>query len=686
MQYLLLQNNADEFFKNDIPITFLAGIKDINLIIGANNTRKSRFLRSIINQSHNTLIKRSNDLNDLNEVYQKAKNLFESISDEMIIEKLIQIQFNGSNSSSTNNGYTLVKNYFGAVTRTSFSDLASKIETINNNLISLVDQKGFEALKFEILSVHTVVELLIDVYVKIAKDNGYADASNYKHTVVPGITYFIPLKQYQYKVEEYEFKIKKLQEIELYLNELQELNFEFHTKEIIYIPVLRTSRVLAGSEGDIFSATIVQQYSIQQNNKLKIETGLELYSKIGLARNGSINQRRDFQAFEKFIGSTFFQSEEIHIVARQSGNQIDRVIIVSLPDELDDIPIHHLGDGVQSVINLLFPVFTAEDGAWIFIDEPENHLHPGFQNIFISAITENEYIRNKHLRFFINTHSNHILSKTLLSLEESEILVFSKRDKNSTSIQSFAGNEYSTLEALGVFNTSVLISNCTVWVEGITDRFYLQSFLYAYCNTDLAKDFRPFEGLNYSFLEYGGKNIIHYNFEDNVDLNELNPPEELKDKIEAYFINSNIFLIADSDFKPSRHSSFTEINRPNFRFFQTDVPEIENVLPDDIIKSYLLEELKCKIEDVERCFPLKHYKKLGNFLDNKKIVYGNGFRKFEAASGGGTLAYTYKKGLADFVHRKILDKTFVWDDLAKSKILSGMVEELYKFIKDKNGK
>ena len=48
-------------------------------------------------------------------------------------------------------------------------------------------------------------------------------------------------------------------------------------------------------------------------------------------------------------------------------------------EKAKDLEIHELGDGLQNIIVLLYPVFTAEKPTRFFIEEPENNMHPGFQ-------------------------------------------------------------------------------------------------------------------------------------------------------------------------------------------------------------------------------------------------------------------------------------------------------------------
>lgn len=87
MKHLRLNNNNEYFVENTIA-KFLGNIKDINIIIGSNNTRKSRFLRSVINQEHNVII---DGPSKLNEAYFNSQTIFaelEKRGKDAINEKL----------------------------------------------------------------------------------------------------------------------------------------------------------------------------------------------------------------------------------------------------------------------------------------------------------------------------------------------------------------------------------------------------------------------------------------------------------------------------------------------------------------------------------------------------------------------------------------------------------------------
>ena len=672
MKYIRLNNN-NEYFKDGLPARFLGNIGDMNIIIGANNTRKSRFLRAIINQEHNALFEAPDNFNTL---YHESLNLFDELSkrgQETMDEKILQFQFIPAGEGKP--VYDSIKKYFDNNSQVDFFQFKTTLNNLNESLRGIAIPSGFDALKTIASGAYHTVGLFIWVYDLLKKS--VPNTTHFEETNVVNVKWKHNLKENQV-FPDFSLKHSILKKLQLYLKVICDLKFEDFNKDLIYIPVLRTSRMIVGFKDDVYTQTILQQNFSGTTSKLKIETGMELYKKIGLARNTTRKRANSFREFEQFIGKTFFQNEDIHIVAEQSEKGEERHIKITLPGENEDVAMHNLGDGIQAIINLLFPIFDAQYGAWVFIDEPENHLHPGYQNILIDALANNIYLKSKGLRYFVNTHSNHILSATLMKASAAEIMVFNRLDKDSSAIQSFDGQAYHTLELLGVFNASVLTTNCSVWVEGVTDRFYLQSFLHAYVQTLELDKLRPIEGLHYSFIEYGGINLLHYEFDHEFHAGEKTG---LGNKIEAYFINSNVFLLADNDLKKEKHLPFENIHRDNFIYCETEVPEIENLLPDAIIKGFFMDIYGYDGTILKECFPIKEGVKLGRHFKDK-LPYGKSFRITE--DDGGTLKPRYKKNLADYVHAKILEGKFEWEHLKKSSLLLEKIPVLYNFIANKN--
>src|SRR5205807_682440 len=126
---------------------------------------------------------------------------------------------------------------------------------------------------------------------------------------------------------------------------------------------------------------------------------------------------------------------------------------------------------------LTFPLFMNEGKNLLFFcEEPELCMHPGMQRAFLKLITSDKFANHQ---YFLTTHSNHFLDLTQdfdnvsIYTVQKQIAVTDKKEKDATfHIQNVSNEDRRCLEFLGVRNSSVFLSNCTIWVEGITDRRY----------------------------------------------------------------------------------------------------------------------------------------------------------------------------------------------------------------------
>jgi len=655
-----------EFYCLDQPIRFLSNIKDINIIVGGNNTRKSRFFKMIMELESfpiwqteialNSFVCELESLNDELSVYKdiviadfKYQNIGGEIREK--IEKIIK-------KVSINDDYQLQVNL-----------VHKEIESLINNIENCKGEPGlieikadFEKLIYSLELSNSLVQTLYNDNLSIKQQVSSRRTSN---------SIYKPAKPADIAKRLVDIDISViLTQIIHHLQDLSEnISFESLNPNIIYIPVLRTSKTLAGISGDIFQDTIKQQMP-KLNIKVVIHTGLSLNDKILKSRNGTKEDFFNFLEFERFIGNTFFDGEDINIIAQFGGKEIK----ISLPGERPNVSFNDLGDGVSGIINLLYPIFTAYDDSWVFIEEPENNLHPAFQNIFVKTLAENEFLKKKNLKIFINTHSNHILVNSYLSPEDINVMVFSKRDQDTTSIASFSDDKKSTLDLLGVLNTSVLISNCLIWVEGITDRLYVKAFLKAYLDSLKNKDQVIREGLDYCFIEYGGSSIVHYDFNETGE-------NTMSSDIEAFYSNNRILVLADHDNSEGKSIHFSKFKNKHFVYLDTGLPEIENILPNEILIDFLrglgISETQIKTID----FSLVLTKKLGEVF---KEVKKNGKLLKIQAEFGGTLASSYKKKLAEFVFRKVLDGSYQWEKLKQSSNIKSITTKILDFIKKSN--
>lgn len=264
-----------------------------------------------------------------------------------------------------------------------------------------------------------------------------------------------------------------------------------------------------------------------------------------------------------------------------------------------------------------------------FIEEPEMYLHPGILRKFIEVINSEIF---KNHQYFITTHSNVILDTSADVNIDMSIFKFKKvKNKNVKDgaefiIEQCNNGDVSLLNELGIRNSSIFLSNCSIWVEGITDRLYLKHFLDLYIKKHSEKiKFR--ENINFTFIEYGGGNLTHFNFES----------EDSSERINAKYINNKIFLIADNDnsktnsSKGKRKARLKEVLGENF--YELQVLEIENLITQDILKSVLLEQNPIKVDLINQKFEREKKfkdKKLGKYIDE---LFNNELRKYSSDSG-----------------------------------------------------
>jgi predicted ATPase len=407
-------NNPPEFFKDNLPLVFLGAVQHINIIVGANNSRKSRFLRHIIQQEHKVIINYNGDLNQL---YWRGKGLMLKPDDgtkEIWLDPWLAIRLDKLDDN--NEREKSIKAFFhrkAGQNQIDATSLRTNLDELVSSLSNMAVPDNFKSFYDLLGNFHAVLTMGVEVYENIQSFEGRNKYNNQRSTFQRHIDASFPGINPGDMVPYWQERLGVLKEILEFANELKKIYVGPTHPHVSYLPVLRTARKLEVNVENIFETTLRKQYKISEDSKLTIETGLNLYEKVGLARNGSRSEIQNFHTFEQFIGDTFFQGKTVHIVARRANSADSQHIHISLPDEREDVTIQELGDGIQGVIALLFPIFTAQEGSWILIDEPENHLHPGFQLIFIQALAANPLLIAKKLTYFINTHSNHILSESL---------------------------------------------------------------------------------------------------------------------------------------------------------------------------------------------------------------------------------------------------------------------------------
>ena len=169
--------------------------------------------------------------------------------------------------------------------------------------------------------------------------------------------------------------------------------------------------------------------------------------------------------------------------------------------------------------------------------------------------------------------------------------------------------------------SDLLQANGLIWVEGPSDRVYINKWLHLATHEFI-------EGIHYSFMFYGGSVLADISFAD---------PPFSDDFLEVLKINSNAFVVIDSDITPTKQQLREYKKRVHNeigdnRCWITKGKEIENYLRPELIRSYLAEhyglnltrQITFKESDVLQATmkrvakPTKvHYSK---FRDSRKFV------------------------------------------------------------------
>ena len=176
-------------------------------------------------------------------------------------------------------------------------------------------------------------------------------------------------------------------------------------------------------------------------------------------------------------------------------------------------------------------------------------------------------------------------------------------------LESIDSGDRSSLELLGVRNSSVFLVNATIWVEGITDRWYFRTMLDSYVDY-LARTgglkLKVEEDVHYSFVEYAGANITHWSFLED---------EEQPIQVERLCSKALVIIDSDGNAKLQRKEELRQLL--NDRLVILPSREVENLLPYHVIKQVVLEYEKDpdrKLPDIEYALFQDEY--LGRFIED----------------------------------------------------------------------
>ena len=460
-----------------------------------------------------------------------------------------------------------------------------------------------------------------------------------------------------------------------------------------YIPILRGMRPVTNADNKQPYLERAQKDYFPEKDKFhaqNIVTGECLYNVLKEKLLGEPEDRELIKSYEEKLSQYFFDNETVSLIPKHNQD----VVNIKIGKDAQRA-IFELGDGLQQAIILTYEAFINKDKTHaFFIEEPELHMHAGMVRQLM-----NFYLNETSHYYFFTTHSNHLLD---MADESDQVMIqkFVKQPKENN-LNEFDFKIYrcdrdrDLLASLGVRPSSVYLANCTIWVEGITDRLYITKYMEKYLdqlnnsNEELYKKYRRFmPNYHYTFVEYAGSNLVHWCFSDDY-------ADQLEDKgLSAKAVASEMLLIADGDIKGK--ADRVQILRKELKtdnYLILECKETENTLPKNSIVRVAIQRfnrMKSKTKDSydislinnitdEYYFDHKEVG-IGKLLDIKLKKPSSKTKQTLFADGTGVGTIKYK---LDFCREiiKDFDENPDWELTPKAKQLC---ERIYKHIEKCN--
>lgn len=161
----------------------------------------------------------------------------------------------------------------------------------------------------------------------------------------------------------------------------------------------------------------------------------------------------------------------------------------------------YLPSGWKQIVDLISWVESCKDGSVCVIDEPERHLHPLLQRALIAELTV--LSSRKRLQLIIATHSPSFLNRRAWGRDVAVFHLLGGQVVREADITAI-------LDQLGCVASDLCQSNGVVWVEGPSDRIYINAFLRAWRSQRAPHKSPLIENVHFSYAFFDGSCLVHF--------------------------------------------------------------------------------------------------------------------------------------------------------------------------------
>ncbi|MDT8298871.1 MAG: AAA family ATPase, partial [Spirochaetaceae bacterium] len=252
------------------------------------------------------------------------------------------------------------------------------------------------------------------------------------------------------------------------------------------------------------------------------------------------------------------------------------------------------------LLNLLVVPKTEKKSlkSYVFaFEELENNLHPALLRRLFSYLEK--LAIKEGFTLFLTTHSN--IALDIFGTSENAQIIRVVHDGKNARAERVASHfdRFAVVSELGLKPSDLLQANGIIWVEGPSDRVYLNRWIHLLSNGEFE------EGRDYQCAFYGGALLARVQFK-----SEEEAEEEL---VNLFRVNPNVVVVCDSDKTGPNTKVKGRVRRirsevlkiPKAYIWVTAAREIENYIKGDLIAKACGREPVLDPGQYEHFFPRK---------------------------------------------------------------------------------